>query len=83
MDWRCGSSSRAPALQAQSPQFKPQDYQKKKKIVKMVNFVLSVLGNKREGVMVIKDIDMSNLTTLFVGFCILEALGFELKHCAC
>jgi hypothetical protein len=36
MDWRCGSRSRAsalqaPALQAQSPEFKPQSSKKKKK----------------------------------------------------
>jgi hypothetical protein len=31
MDWRCGSNSREPALQAQSPEFKPPDPQKKKK----------------------------------------------------
>jgi hypothetical protein len=28
MDWRSGSSSKAPALQVQSPEFKPQSYQK-------------------------------------------------------
>jgi hypothetical protein len=26
MDWRCGSSSRAPVLQEQSPEFKPQSH---------------------------------------------------------
>jgi hypothetical protein len=26
MDWRCGPSSRAPALQVQSHEFKPQSY---------------------------------------------------------
>jgi hypothetical protein len=31
MGWRCGSSSRAPALQAQNPEFKSQSHQKKKK----------------------------------------------------
>jgi hypothetical protein len=31
MDWRCGSSGRAPALQAQSPEFKPWSYQKRKR----------------------------------------------------
>jgi hypothetical protein len=31
MDWRYGSSNRVPALQAQSPEFKPQTHQKKKK----------------------------------------------------
>jgi hypothetical protein len=31
MDWRCGSSDRIPALQAQSPEFKPQSHQKKRK----------------------------------------------------
>jgi hypothetical protein len=31
MDWRCGSSSRVPALQVQSPEFKPQFNLKKKK----------------------------------------------------
>jgi hypothetical protein len=30
MDWRCGSDSRASCLQVQSPEFKPQTYQKKK-----------------------------------------------------
>jgi hypothetical protein len=29
--WKCGSSSRVPALQAWSPWFKPQSHQKKKK----------------------------------------------------
>jgi hypothetical protein len=31
LDWRCGSSNRAPALQAQSSEFKPQSQKKKKK----------------------------------------------------
>jgi hypothetical protein len=31
MNWRCGSSNRVPALQVQSPDFKPQSHQKKKK----------------------------------------------------
>jgi hypothetical protein len=31
MDWRCGSSRKSPALQSQSPEFKPQSHQKKKK----------------------------------------------------
>jgi hypothetical protein len=31
MDWRCGSSSRVPALQALSPEFKLQSHKKKKK----------------------------------------------------
>jgi hypothetical protein len=31
MDWRQGSSCTAPALQAQSPEFKPQFHQKRKK----------------------------------------------------
>jgi hypothetical protein len=31
MDWRCGSIDKAPALQAQSPEFKLQSNQKKKK----------------------------------------------------
>jgi hypothetical protein len=30
MDWRCGSSSRAPILQAQSPEFKPSPIKKTK-----------------------------------------------------
>jgi hypothetical protein len=30
-DWRCGSSGRIPPLQAQSPEFKLQNHQKKKK----------------------------------------------------
>jgi hypothetical protein len=30
MDWRCGSSGTAPALQEQSPKFKHQFHQKKK-----------------------------------------------------
>jgi hypothetical protein len=30
MDWRCGSSTRAPALQVQNPEFKPQSHQKEK-----------------------------------------------------
>jgi hypothetical protein len=33
MDWRWGSSSRVPALQVQSHQFKPQSHQKKKKML--------------------------------------------------
>jgi hypothetical protein len=32
MDWKCGSSSKAPALQMQIPEFEPQSHQKKKKI---------------------------------------------------
>jgi hypothetical protein len=28
-DWRCGSSHRAPALQVQNPEFKPQSHRKK------------------------------------------------------
>jgi hypothetical protein len=31
MDWRHGSSSRAPALQALRPKFKPQSHKKKKR----------------------------------------------------
>jgi hypothetical protein len=31
MYWRCGSSSRVPALQVQNPEFKPQSHQKQKK----------------------------------------------------
>jgi hypothetical protein len=31
MDWRCGSSRKSPALQSQSPEFKPQSHQKKKR----------------------------------------------------
>jgi hypothetical protein len=31
MDWRCGSSGGAPALQVQSPEFKPQCHKKNKK----------------------------------------------------
>jgi hypothetical protein len=31
MDWKCDSSSRAPALQERSPKFKPQFHQQKKK----------------------------------------------------
>jgi hypothetical protein len=30
LHWRCGSSSRVPALQSQSPEFKPQSHQKTK-----------------------------------------------------
>jgi hypothetical protein len=33
MAWRWGSSGKTPALQAQSPEFKPQSHQKKKKII--------------------------------------------------
>jgi hypothetical protein len=36
MDWRCGSSTRVPALQGQSPEFKPHSYLKKKKKKKAV-----------------------------------------------
>jgi hypothetical protein len=32
IDWRRGSSGRAPALLVQSPKFKPQTYKKKKKV---------------------------------------------------
>jgi hypothetical protein len=31
MEWRCGSSSKVSALQSQSPEFKPQSHQKKKR----------------------------------------------------
>jgi hypothetical protein len=31
MNWKCGSSSRVPALQVQNPEFKPQSHQKKRK----------------------------------------------------
>jgi hypothetical protein len=34
MYWRCGSSSREPALQAQSPEFELQSHQKKKEKIK-------------------------------------------------
>jgi hypothetical protein len=34
MDWRCGSSSRTPALQAQSPEFKSQSHKKNYHITK-------------------------------------------------
>jgi hypothetical protein len=30
MNWRCGSSGRVPALQAQNPEFKPESPKKKK-----------------------------------------------------
>jgi hypothetical protein len=30
MDWRCGSSGRAPALQVQNPEFKRQSHQQNK-----------------------------------------------------
>jgi hypothetical protein len=33
-DWRCGSHCRGSALKAQSPDFKPQSHQKKKKSFK-------------------------------------------------
>jgi hypothetical protein len=32
MDWRCGSSGRVPALQAQSPEFKPKNFFKKREV---------------------------------------------------
>jgi hypothetical protein len=35
MAWRWGSSGKTPALQAQSPEFKPQSHQKKKKLLSM------------------------------------------------
>jgi hypothetical protein len=31
IDWRCGSNSRVPAVQVQSPEFKPQSHKKEKK----------------------------------------------------
>jgi hypothetical protein len=31
MDWRCGSSGRAPPLQIRSPKFKPQSHKNKTK----------------------------------------------------
>jgi hypothetical protein len=34
MDWRWGSSGRAPSLQAQNPEFKLQSHQKIKKFLK-------------------------------------------------
>jgi hypothetical protein len=36
MDWWCGSSSRALALQVQSPEFKPSLIKKKKKVPKII-----------------------------------------------
>jgi hypothetical protein len=30
-NWKCGSSGRMPALQAQSPEFKPQSHKRKKR----------------------------------------------------
>jgi hypothetical protein len=33
MNWSCGSDVREPALQDQSPEFKPQSRQKKKRLV--------------------------------------------------
>jgi hypothetical protein len=43
MDWRYGSSDRAPSLQAQNPKFRPQSYQKQKK---KQNYVLcNLLSN--------------------------------------
>jgi hypothetical protein len=44
MDWRCGSSHRVPALQVQSPEFKPQSHQKKKKKISQ----LYTTNNKRK-----------------------------------
>jgi hypothetical protein len=37
MDWRCGSNSRVPALQMQSPEIKHQSLQKKKIIIIQIN----------------------------------------------
>jgi hypothetical protein len=41
MNWRCGLSDRGSALQMQSPKFKPQSHQKKKK--KRSNLQLQVI----------------------------------------
>jgi hypothetical protein len=40
MDWMCGSSSRTPVLQAQSPEFKPPVPSKTKKTVFVKNIFL-------------------------------------------
>jgi hypothetical protein len=48
MDWRCGSSSRIPILQAQSPEFKPQSQLKKKKRKKKKRKKKRGRGRKRK-----------------------------------
>jgi hypothetical protein len=44
MDWKCASSNRAPALQAQRPEFKPQSHKNKMKQTKLP----SVLHSAKE-----------------------------------
>jgi hypothetical protein len=39
MDWRCGSSGRAPALQEQSLELRPQSHKKKKEFVSKSNIL--------------------------------------------
>jgi hypothetical protein len=46
MNWRCGSSSRAPALQVQKPKFKPQTNKKKKLLINFM-ILLNILYDIR------------------------------------
>jgi hypothetical protein len=57
MDWKRGSSNRAPALQGQSPELKPQSQQKKKK--KKLSFVMWM---KTEDIMLSKKEKSQDLT---------------------
>jgi hypothetical protein len=47
MDWRCGSSGTAFALQAQNPESKPQSHKKKKK-KKMVRSAIKAIQTSRD-----------------------------------
>jgi hypothetical protein len=46
MDWRCGTSDRAPALQAQNPEFKIQSHQKEKKLARCQRLTLVILATQ-------------------------------------
>jgi hypothetical protein len=42
MDWRCGESSRAPVLQVQSFDFKPQSHQKERVVARSLGVVFYI-----------------------------------------
>jgi hypothetical protein len=47
MNWRCGSSGTTTALQAQSPEFKPQSHQKKKNKLSIIKSIFLIQFLKR------------------------------------
>jgi hypothetical protein len=57
MDWRCGSGSRASALQAQSPEFKPNPKKEKEKEIGGTTLLIKMLRGLRVCVFFCNDVD--------------------------